>query len=763
VIGRSLRRREDQPLLVGKGQYAGDTNLPGMLHMAVVRSPHPHARLLRVDLAPARALAGVAGAFAADDLPEIGGPMGDSSPPDLKSAPRPVLARGVVRYVGEPIAVVVASDAAAATDAAASVQVDFEALDAAGTVLAATRAGAPLLHPDLGSNVAGEVVRVFGDPAAAFSTEQTIVVRRRLRLGRVIGGYMEPRATAANVDAASGELVVWTSTQTVFGVRDRIASILGLPREHVRVMAPDVGGGFGAKGQVYPEEILVPALARRLQRPIRWVATRTEDTQATGQSHGDVVEGELAANADGTLRGLRVRVLHDVGAYGAPGLGQSDNILGHMVSAYSLPALEAHASLIYTNTVPTGFIRGGGREVGNFVIERLMDALAHHLHLDPAEVRARNLVQPSAMPYTTGYLRMGRYPVVYDGGDYPRLLESALQAVDYAEARARQAAGANIGIGVACCVESAGIRQPEPARVQIEPDGSVTVYLGSTPGGQGHQTTFSQVAAQHLGWPVERVAIVAGDTTAVSNSANTAGSRSALEVGNAVAQAARAARARLLDAAQARLEVAPADIILGPHGAEVRGVPGRGAALADLLDGDDHLLAEETFQSAGAYTSAVHAVVLQVEPDLATVEVERYAIAHDCGQPINPMLVDGQLQGGVVHGAGYALMEEAVYFDDGTLATANFADYTLPSRGIPMRLQPRLVDVRAPVLGNNPEGFKGVGETGTIAAPAAFAAAIEDALHRLGIQADVDTLPVTPNRLYALLTSGARVPPGPPA
>jgi carbon-monoxide dehydrogenase large subunit len=725
-----------------------------MLHMAVVRSPYPHAALVRVDLEAARQMHGVIVAAAAADLSEIRADMGDPAPPGLAAAPRPVLARNRVRYVGEPIAVVIAEDRGVAMDAAEQVEIEYSPINGVGNVLEASRVGAPVLHDALGTNIAGTVERNFGEMSSAFSGDAT-VVQLTVRLGRVIGGYMEPRGTAASMDAATGLLTVWTSTQWVYGVRDRIAALLGLERNQVRVLAPDVGGGFGAKGQIYPEEILVAAMARRLARPVRWVASRTEDTQATGQSHGDVAEAELAANADGTLRGLRVRLQHDVGAYGGPGLGQSDNILSHLVSGYRLPALEARTSVIYTNTVPTGFIRGGGREVGNFIIERLMDRLARQLDLDVAEVRRRNLIQPEDMPYTTGYLRMGTRPVVYDGGDYPALLDTALAGIDYPAARARQASGAHIGIGVTCCVESAGIQQPEPAIIRVHPNGDVEAYVGSTPGGQGHRTVFAQVVADRLGWPVERVTIIAGDSSAVGNSANTAGSRSALEVGNAVAAAALRARKQLVERAQAALEVAPVDLVISPSGVEVRGAPGRHVTLGELLDGEDVLEAEDTFQSSGAYTSAVHALVLEVNPDLATVDVVAYTIAHDCGQPINPLLVDGQLQGGLVHGAGYALMEEAVYLEDGTFATANFADYALPGRGVPMALQPKLLEVRAPVLGNNPGGFKGVGETGTIAAPAAFAAAIEDALRTYGVEADVTTLPVTPNRLFAMLGNGA--------
>ena len=752
LVGASLRRREDPPLLRGQGRYVEDVQLPGMVHMAVVRSPYPYATIDRINLEPARALPGVLGAFAATDLTEIKPLIGDPAPQGMKAAPRPVLAQDRVRYVGEPIAIVVAEDQGVARDAADHVEIDYTPLEGVGNVTAATRANASIIHEEFGSNIAGEVQRSFGDVEHAFAADAT-VVQLRIRLGRVIGGYMEPRGTAAEINPDTGQLTVWTSTQWVYGVRDRISQVLGIDKALVHVLATDVGGGFGAKGQIYPEEILVPAMACRFRRPVRWVAIRTEDTQATGQSHGDVIEGELAATADGVLRGLRIRLQHDVGAYGGAGLGQSDNILSHMISAYRLPAMEAHSSVIYTNTVPTGFIRGGGREVGNFVIERLMDRLAQAVHVDPAELRRRNLIQPDQMPYNTGFMRMGTRPVVYDGGDYPALLESALKSLDYTGMRRRQSDGEHLGIGIACCVESAGIQQVEPARLRVLPDGEVHVYVGSTPGGQGHRTVFAQVVSDHLGWPVDRVIVIAGDSDSVEHSANTAGSRSALEVGNAAAKVAQAAREALLERARAALEVSAEDLLISPDGVEVRGVPGRKTSLRELLNGEEALEADEQFQSNGAYTSAMHAVALRIDPDLATVEVLRYVIAHDCGRPINPLLVNGQLQGGLVHGAGYALMEEAVYLDDGTFATANFADYTLPGRGIPMELHPQLLDVRAPVLGNNPAGFKGVGETGTIAAPAAFAAALEDALHTFGVTADVTTLPVTPNRLFGLLSA----------
>ncbi|MDQ6672664.1 MAG: molybdopterin-dependent oxidoreductase, partial [Chloroflexota bacterium] len=311
-----------------------------------------------------------------------------------------------------------------------------------------------------------------------------------------------------------------------------------------------------------------------------------------------------------------------------------------------------------------------------------------------------------------------------------------------------------IGVGVACCVESTGVRQAEPASIRVQPNGDVRAFLGSTPGGQGHRTVFAQVVAHHLGWPVDRVEVFVGDSTTVANSANTAGSRSALEVGNAAAAGAREVRRQLVERAQAALEAAADDLSIGPSGAEVVGVPGRNVALADLLEAGAALTAHATFQSHGAYTAAVHAVTLELDAETATPRITRYVIAHDCGQAINPLLVNAQLQGGLVHGVGYALMEQAMYQSDGTFTTPNFLDYALPGRGVPAGMQPVLLEVRAPVFGNNPEGFKGVGETGTIAAPAAIVGAIEDALRSLGVHATLGTLPVTPARVYDALSAG---------
>ncbi|HXM58092.1 MAG TPA: xanthine dehydrogenase family protein molybdopterin-binding subunit [Candidatus Dormibacteraeota bacterium] len=744
LIGRPLRRREDPALLTGRGRYAGDLAPPGLVHLAVVRSPEPHGVLRGIDTTAARAMPGVLAVLTADDLPELADPPLELRAGGPTHRGRPVLARDRVRYTGEPVAVVAAQDPYQAADAADAVVLDIEPLPGAGDVLAATAPGAPLLHDGVDGNVAGVTTRAFGDAAAAFAQAE-VVVEARLRLARVAGGYLEPRAVTAVWDGDE-RLTLWSSTQSVYGVRERVAAVLRLEPTSVRVLAEDVGGAFGAKGMPYAEDVLAPLVARRLRRPARWVATRSEDTAATAHSHGGVLDLALAATAGGELRGLRVRLLHDIGAYAGPGAEQGDNVLSHLVCAYRLPALEAEIRQVYTNAVPSGFIRGGGREVGNFAIERMIDLLAHRLGLDPVEVRRRNLIPPEAMPHDTGYPR-GDATVVYDGGDYPRLLDTALAAIDHEDVRQRQAAGATIGLGVACCVESTGIGVPETARIRVTRVGAVTALVGSTPQGQGHRTSLAQVVAERLAWPLDQVTVVAGDTAAVPRSFNSAASRTAYEVGNAAALAATAARARLRELAAERLEADPADVEVDQEGARVRGAPARTLPLAELLPADA-LEVAQTFHSRRSHAGGCHAALVEVDPATGGVTILRYVIAHDSGRSINPLLVDGQLHGGYAHGLGYALLEEAVYGAGGAFRSASFLDYAIASAP-EIAVVPELHEVHSEVFGN-PEGFKGVGESGTIPVPAAIAAAVDDALRRHGIDAFAAELPLTPQRVRAL-------------
>lgn len=747
-IGNRRRRVEDPPLLRGGGRFAGDLRLRGMVHLATVRSPFGRARVGSIDTSAARALPGVLAVWTAGDLPGPARSVAeDFVPGGLGRFPRPVLAQGEVRYGGEILAVVVAETPEAAADAAELVIADLEPLPAAASVEAAIAPGAPDVHAEVPGNIGFTGEAAFGDLEAAFDGAP-VVVRRRLHLPRVQGAAMEPRATTAEPRGTG--VRVWTSTQSVFTVRARVAHALGLPEPAVEVLAQNVGGGFGPKGRTYPEEILTALAAHRLARPVRWIAGRSEDGLSTVHAHGTLFDLELAAERDGTLRGLRGEFWHDIGAYASIGPSIAGNVAAHLLSGYRHPAVGVTFHAVFTDAAPTGTVRGGGRPEGNFAIERMMDALADRVGLSRAEVRRRNLIQPGAMPYTTG-LRRGPLEVVYDSGDYPRLLEEAVRRIGEPSPAPP---GLVRGIGVSFGVESTGFGSGEPARVRLLPDGTAELYLGSTPQGQGHETFAAQVLVERLGWPLDRVRVIAGDTRGISGGGVTAGSRSAVHVGSATSVTAVAAREELLRRAGDRLEAAPQDLTLEAGVISVRGVPGRAIAATDvLLDGPVEVTRAWETGTGTSWAASCHAVEVEVEPETGHARVLRYVLVHDSGREINPRLVEGQLHGGLVHGIGYALFEEAVYDAEGQFLTASFLDYTLASAPeIPF--VPDLVSQES-YTGFNPESVKGVGEAGTIPAPAAIVSALENALRPAHPGLALDRIPVTPERLVAALQEGS--------
>jgi aerobic carbon-monoxide dehydrogenase large subunit len=477
---------------------------------------------------------------------------------------------------------------------------------------------------------------------------------------------------------------------------------------------------------------------------VRWVASRSEDGHTTGQAHAADLDLEIAADRDGKLAGLRGSLAWQVGAYIGMGPLQDRGMATHTMSAYRMPNLDIEVKPRHSDTPPVVFIRGGGRPVGNFAIERMMDRLARRLGIDPIELRRRNLIQPSDMPYETG---LGR--IVYDGGDYPRLLDLAVERAGAAAVRVRQRAGEPVGVGVAMCVESTGIGVAEPSRVAILPDGTARVFTGATPQGQGHRTFLAQVVADRLGWPIDRIEVHAGDSRDVGLSMVTAGSRTALEVGNSVAMSAASARKLLLDRASEKLEASAEDLVVGAEHVAVRGVPDRSVSITEVVG--DGLEATATWDTKGrpAWASSCHVAVVEVDAETGGVDVSRYVIAHDSGRPINPLTLDGQLHGGYAHGLGYALFEEATYSPDGNFISPSFLDYTIVSAP-ELRHEPELIHTETPT-GHNPEGIRGVGEAGTIAVPAAIANAVEDALIAMGHDVCVDQVPITPQRVWDLI------------
>jgi carbon-monoxide dehydrogenase large subunit len=583
-IGQPLRRREDHRFLTGRGRYVGDLRLDGALHLAVVRSPHAHARIVRVR---AGRPPGVLGVFTLADLPELRGALPPPVVPAVAVKPyrQSALADGVVRFAGEAVAVVVATDPYAAADGAAAVAVQYEVRPAVVDLEQAVRPDAPWVHAEWGTNVAAIVTLETGDVDVALA-RAAHVVTRRLRCGRLSALPLEARGVAARWDPVTGGLQVWSSTQMPYAVRQRLAEALALAPEAVRVTAPDVGGGFGTKGPVYPEELIVATLARRLERPVRWTDTRQDSFVSTTHAGDQVHTATLALDAEGRILALTDDFLVDSGAYLPRGAVVAGVTAAHLVGLYRVPTFRGRGRVVVTHKVPTTPYRGAGRTQATFVGGRLMDIAAGELGIDPAELRHRNLISAAEMPYDRGLAYRDGMPMIHDSGDYPGLLETALERAGYRAFRERQATarrqGRWLGIGIAAYNEATAIGPHEGAAVAVEPDGRVSVVAGAPSQGQGHETTLAQVCADHLGVAVEAVSVSSGDTARFPSSAGTYASRVAVIVGNAVALAAGAVRERAQLVAARALECDPRDVVVQDGRAHVKGAPDRALGLAEL-------------------------------------------------------------------------------------------------------------------------------------------------------------------------------------
>lgn len=749
---------EDPKLLQGRGTYLDDLAPEGTLHVALVRSPHAHARVVRVDARTAQASPGVVTVITAEDLPLRGVPAEGLR--GAKLALHPVLASGVVRYVGEPVAAVVAVSRAQAEDAALLVEVDYEPLEPVTDPFRALE-GSPWVHPELGTNVAYRRQVRAGDLDAAFAPAHR-VVRATIRHQRVAGVPLEPRGVLAAWDGARGLLTVWSSTQVPHDLRDALAEALGLAVNHVRVVAPDVGGGFGVKLNTYPEELLVAHLARGLHRPVKWVATRREDFLATAQGRSQVGEFEVACDAQGKVLGLRARVVADVGAYTlATTVDVPALTVRVLTGPYSFQNVQAEVVEVFTNRTPTGAYRGAGRPEATYYLERLMDLVASELGLDPAVVRRRNLLPKSAFPYRTPT------GASYDSGDYRKALRVLLEQAGYRELRREQArarkAGRSLGIGLSCYVEVCTFGW-ETARVRMLPDGSAVVLTGTSPHGQGGATGLAQVVAERLGIAPDRVQVVHGDTLAVPAGMGTAGSRTLVVGGSAALQAAEKVRRKMFRIAAHLLETSPQDLELRDGRIGVRGAADRAVTVAEvaeaayqaspLPDGMTPGLEEEGTFMVEQPTApfGAHLCVVEVDPETGQVQVLRYVSVDDCGVVVNPLLVEGQIQGGVVQAMGQAFLEEVVYDAAGQPLTGSLLEYA-----IPRAIHAPAVEMHRTVTPSptNPLGAKGVGEAGTIGATPAFVNAVLDALRPFGVR-HLDT-PLTAEAVWrAIQQSRAR-------
>ena len=759
-----VRRREDPRLITGAGEFVDDLRVPGCLHAAMLRTPHAHARIRGIDVAAARRAPGVVGVYVAADLGAVGDPMPIYAPHPALPVPCKImpLARDRVRFVGEPVAVVIADDVYRAHDALDLIRVDYEPLPALVDVEAALAPGAPILHPEIGSNVVAEWRQTVGDVDAVLR-DAPVVARTRVRLARGGAHPLEPRALVA--EWAGGRLTIRGAVQMVHRHRGVIAGQLGLTETDVRVIAPpDVGGGFGTKGMYYPEYIVVAELARRLGRPVKWVETRREHTLVACVERDQLHDVTIAATREGALLALRDDFLHEMGAYTISGLNLPQNAMIHSVGSYVIPALDLRFRGVVTTTTPVGAYRGAGRPYGTGVIERAMDALARELRMDPVELRRRNLVPADRHPYATGLTTGGRGPVDYDSGDYPRCMALALEALDLPAARAEQARlrtlGRYLGIGLVNYVEATATVPNESAVVRVHADGRVTVVSGAAPQGQGHVTMFARLVGRHLGVDPDAIEVLTGDSDLVHTGGGTYGSRTAAIGGSAALLASRAVLDKARRVAAHLLEAAPADVVVDGGRFSVRGLPSRAigwgevaaAAHRGRVPGETPGLEDtQVFAvSQSSFANGSHAVVLEVDPETGAVRIHRWIVAHDCGHVLEPGIVDGQIHGAVVQGLPDALNVQLAYDEGGQRLTATLMDYVLATAAdAPAIFELRHLESPTPL---NPLGAKGAGEGGIMPVHPLIAQAIEDALAPLGCR-PIERIPVTRADIHAMVAA----------
>jgi carbon-monoxide dehydrogenase large subunit len=760
--------------LRGEGRYVDDIKLPGMLHAAFVRSPHAHARIRAVRADAARRLPGVVRVFIFADLERWMKPMPlfGAVPPGLaqrvrvtmRQVPQLALARDVVRHVGEIVAMVVAERRALAEDAAELVEVEYEPLPPVTDMVAAAEAGSPVIHPGWGSNVAVQFETGFGDVAAAFR-QADARVRERFHIQRYVGMPIETRGVVARWDPRDLSLTTWNATQVVHFVQQGLVAALGLPPHKVRVIAPDVGGGFGTKANGYPEDLLIPVAAIVCRRPVKWTEDRREHMMAAGHARHQVHDIEIAARRDGTMLAVRDRIWLDLGAYNCWGIVLPYNTVAHLLGPHRVPSLHVECQGVVTNKTPNAPYRGAGRPETVFAMDRIVDCLARALSIDPAELRRRNYLGAADLPYELPIPYRDGNRLVYDSGDFRATLDAALAHADYDAMRGEQAElrgrGTYRGIGISGYVEGTAIGPYEGATVRLDAAGHAVVATGAASQGQGHETSFAQVAADALGIPLDWVTVIGGDTAAIPFGIGTFASRSAVNAGSSIHVAALKVKDKLAAAAAALLEAAPGDIEVVDGQATVRGTPGSAVPLARVIQS-----ALPTFAAAGpggadfeatvyhhqptvTYTSAVHVAHVEVDPGTGVVRLLRYVVAHDCGALINPLIVEGQIHGGVAQGVGGGLLEEMVYDDQGQLLTGTFMDYLIPTA---MELPPiETVHLEYPSP-RNPLGVKGIGEGGAISPPAAIANAVEDALLPFGVR--VTRTPLGPSVVLELIRDG---------
>ncbi|HEV3096944.1 MAG TPA: molybdopterin cofactor-binding domain-containing protein [Candidatus Dormibacteraeota bacterium] len=770
MVGASIKRREDPRLVTGSGRYVDDIAQAAVLHMHVVRSTEAHARIVSIDTTRAKEADGVAAVFTGKELkPDFGAPLPVTVcfVPDKKYPAHYPIAVDKVHYVGEPVAIVVASSRAAAEDAGERIDIRYESLPPVTDIEKAIAKDAPVIHEELGSNLSYDTKFSAGDIEAAFK-EADVRIKQRLIQQRLIPIAIETRGVLADFRRFENKLTVYSSTQIPHFVKVWEAVILGIPESNVRVVAPEVGGGFGSKIRVYPEEILTALASKKLGRPVKWIEDRNENVKATHHGRSQIWDVEIAAKKDGTVLGIRPTQWLDLGGYCSQfGTFQ---VLGMLVAqgAYKMKAFDGRAVGIFTNRTPTDAYRGAGRPEATYLIERVMDLVARETGLDPVEVRRKNFVRAEDQPFTT---LLG---LTYDSGDYTVTLDKALEMVDYKGLRREQAEkrkqGKYLGIGLSTYIEICGLGPAAPTQaatgvslwgmsvVNVHFTGKATVIIGSSPHGQGHETTYAQVASDVLGIPVDDIDVVHGDTAIGPMGMDTYGSRSTALDGNAVHISAMKVQEKAKKIAAHLLEAAEGDIVYENGKAFVKGTPSKAVTIQEIAvaafqtnrlpKGMEGGLEATTFfdPTNFVWPFGAHVAVVEVDGETGATRILRYVAVDDCGTRINPMVVDGQLHGGIAQGIGQALFEEAVYDEAGQLRTGSLIDYLVPTAADLPTFELESSVTPSPV---NPLGTKGIGEAGTIASSVAVINAVVDALAPFGVK-DI-SMPATPEKVWQLM------------
>jgi carbon-monoxide dehydrogenase large subunit len=749
LMGAEVKRKEDPRLITGASAYVGDITVPGMQYVAFVRSPHAHATIGRIDVSRATSRPGVLRVITGQDIKAycqpipLGGPSaeggGGAAETSVGRKHYP-LSLGTVRYVGEPVAAVLASSEAVAVDAAAEVVVDWQPLPAVGDQLSALKDGAPQLHADAAKNVEHETNIKVGDPDAAFAKAHK-VVKQRMISQRLCGVPMEPRAVLATPDPFVGGITVWSTHQAPHNLRNDLATLLGVDQQSVRVIAPEVGGGFGVKFGIYPEDATLAVIARRYRVPVRWTETRIEHMTSTTHGRAQVTDLEAAVDADGTIKALRMHVIADIGAYPIfTFIPDLTLLMG--VGVYKVTDVDLKSTCVFTNSTPVAAYRGAGRPEAAYYLERLVDVIAHDLGKPPEEIRRRNFIPPSAFPYTTPTGQK------YDSGEYDRALAKALEISHYQKLRNEQKERLErndrmlLGVGMAVYVEMCGFGPFESAVVRVEPGGGVTAFTGTSAHGQGHETTFAQIIADYLGVDFDKVVVRHGDTLNTPMGNGTGGSRSLAVGGSAIIGASLKVQQKARRLAAHMLEAAADDIVFENGKYQVKGVPAKALTLAQIApkayaeglpEGmEAGLEATDFFRPPQlVYPFGAHVAVVEIDRDTGHTRVREFVSVDDCGVRISPMLVTGQVHGGLAQGIAQALMEEVVYDAQGQLVTGSLMDYAVPhAEDLPLFTTDQTV-TPTPF---NPMGAKGIGEAATIGSTPAIVNAVVDALKSFGVR-----------------------------